>query len=140
MHVEVIRSINSLSIRWGSGDDLWTVSKAFDEDTRMEPAKIKCSAETGAEADQAHATTLAERMDAVFIRLEDFERAKVSYGHTDDGAPAWIRGPVDGKIYVVKAPRRDRTALNKGLSELRAIIPELDQQEREQLALSLIHI
>ena len=137
MHVEVIRSINSLSIRWDSGDDLWTVSKAFDEDTRMEPAKIKCSAGVPGEADQAHAaalaTTLAERMDAVFIRYFDFDRVVISYDHTDDGAPAWIRGPVDGKIYVVKAPRRDRTVLNKGLSELRAIIPELDQQEREQL-------
>ena len=133
MNVEVIRTINSLSIRWTSGDDLWTVSKAFDEDTRMEPAEIKCSAEVWAEADRAHATTLAERMDAVFIRYSDFDRVAISYGHTDDGAPAWIRGPVDGKIYVVKAPRRDRTVLNKGLSELIVIIPELAQQEREQL-------
>ena len=134
MHVEVIRSTNSLSIQWNSGDDLWTVAKKFNLGDRiLEPAEIECSAEVWAEADRAHAVTLAERMDAVFIRPEDFERAKISYGHTDDGAPAWIRGPVDGKIYVVKAPRRDRTVLNKGLSELMVIIPELAQQEREQL-------
>ena len=143
MHVEVIRTRTSLSIRWNSGDDLWTVAKRFNVgDCILEPAEIECSAGVPGETDQAHAATvavaLAERMDHIFTRPEDFDRVQISYDHTDDGAPAWIKEPVDGKIYISKAPeRRNRAALNKGLSELKVIIPELDRTERMQLESAL---
>ena len=111
MHVEVIRTRTSLSIRWTSGDDLWTVAKRFNLGDRiLESAEIECSAEVGAEIDQAHAVIIAERMDAVFVRPEDFERAKVSYDHTDDGSPVWIGDEIDGRIWIVKAPKPEAIA------------------------------
>ena len=121
MHVEVIRTRTSLSIRWTSGDDLWTVAKRFNLGNRiLESAEIECSAEVGAEIDQAHAVIIAERMDAVFVRPEDFERAKVSYDHTDDGSPVWIGDEIDGRIWIVRAPepgdRKKGTTMKLGYS------------------------
>ena len=123
MHVEVIRTPNSFSIQWTSGDDLWTVAKKFNLGSRtLEPAEIECSAGVPGETDQAHATTvavaLAERMDHIFTRPEDFDRVQISYDHTDDGTPAWIKEPVDGKIYIVKAPKPEALALARACREL----------------------
>ena len=105
MHVEVIRSTNSLSIRWTSSNDLWTVAKKFNLGSRiLEPAEIECSAGVPGETDQAHATAiavaLAERMDRIFTRPEDFDRVQISYD-----CPVWIMDPdpVDGQIYILKA-------------------------------------
>lgn len=104
---EVIRTRNSLQIRWANGSgDLWTVTKRFNLGTRiLERAEIACSAESWPEVlltEALQAQELAATVDLVFTRPEDFDRVQVANWEPEDGMPAQIRALASGPIEIAK--------------------------------------
>ena len=111
MSTEVLRHRNSLSIRWTTeAGDEWTVAKKFNLSTRiLQDATISGtfptrfdSSKEGRDTERIlhYACALAEMMDHIFTRPEDFDRVVMDPERTLGGYPAMIDPRDDGKIYI----------------------------------------
>jgi hypothetical protein len=106
-NTEVIRTRNSLQIRWrNEAGDLWTVTKKFNLNTRvLEDAEIDGPSGACPSCEERPSVDLALQMDAIFTRPEDFDRVEREYGRQPpDDMPALIWE--DGvSILIAIAPR-----------------------------------